>query len=74
MIYRGLAAASRNTAFYSGIRSPQAHHHYCGSGTPGDYYSGTNKLHISFKSDAEIQKSGFKITAKILDGNFITLR
>lgn len=38
---------------------------YCGSDIPNDFYSIGKRLYLKFKSDAEIEKTGFSITASL---------
>uniref|UniRef100_A0A1B0D3H0 Uncharacterized protein n=1 Tax=Phlebotomus papatasi TaxID=29031 RepID=A0A1B0D3H0_PHLPP len=66
LVYNGLSGGK--VGFYMGTRHPIAHHHYCGNGTPVDYMSRTNKVHLNFRTDSEIEKSGFRIAAKTLKG------
>lgn len=66
LVYNGISGGK--VGFYMGTRHPLAHHHYCGNGTPVDYMSRTNRVHLNFRTDSEIEKSGFRIAAKILKG------
>lgn len=48
-----------------------APHRYCGSSIPRNYYSSSSTIAIRFKSDADVQKGGFKLMAKSSDGNYM---
>lgn len=51
-----------------GKQWPTSSHRYCGNGQPIDYLSSSRTIYVHFKSDDDIQESGFKFTAKVFSG------
>lgn len=64
VIYKGKSSITLIPSFYMGVTSPSAPHIYCGSVIPHSYYSGSEKIKVSFTSNSEKQYSGFKMTVK----------
>lgn len=61
VIFRGAGVYSQTASFSSGAHSPLAPHIYCGTGSPMPYYSRANKLIVTFQSNGDIEKRGFKM-------------
>lgn len=77
VIYRGKSQKTHSPSFYEGIAGPTAPHIYCGTTLPPDYISQSNKIKISFKSDAENEFLGFNFTIRTMKAcarNFTALQ
>lgn len=77
VIFRGKSQSTHSPSFYSGIAGPTAPHVYCGSTLPPDYISQSNKIKISFKSDAVNEFAGFNFTIRTMKAcarNFTALQ
>lgn len=48
-----------------------APHMFCGTGKPNEFYSSESKVLIKFRSDDSDERTGFAITAKLLEGKQI---
>uniref|UniRef100_A0A7G3AGB7 Cubilin n=1 Tax=Lutzomyia longipalpis TaxID=7200 RepID=A0A7G3AGB7_LUTLO len=66
LVFNGVT--EQKVGFYQGTRNPVAHHHYCGNSTPADYISRTHRVHLTLRTDSEIERGGFRIVAKSLTG------
>lgn len=67
-IFSGKKSISVNPYFYTGKQFAAAPHLYCGSDLPNDFYSYSTKVHIRFRTNDEIENSGFQLEASILRG------
>lgn len=54
--------------FRQGKQWPTSAHRYCGNGLPVDYLSSSRIVYVHFKSDDDVQDSGFKFTATEFSG------
>lgn len=65
ILYKGQSSQSKDVSFYMGLYRPQAPHIFCGHYEESygvSYYTNSNKVHVKFVSNNEIERSGFKLT------------
>jgi cubilin len=77
LIYRGKSFLALSPSFYTGTSGPVAPHVYCGSQPPHDFYSQSANIKIRFKSDANVERTGFNLTISSLEScsrNFTALQ
>lgn len=66
-IFNGGKAQRTAPSFMNNKHFATAPHRYCGTGArPTDYISEANIVHVRFRSDASVERTGFTITAKPL--------
>lgn len=51
-----------------GKQWPTETHRYCGNTHPIDYLSSYKTIFVHFKSDQDVEQTGFKFTASIISG------